>query len=152
MGGDYDPYLAPMLSHGINVLLFALTGILLYNVLLQIIPKKFSLKTPLGDYGVPFFATLLYVWLTPCHTEAVANIKGRDEVMCMLLSLLSVYAALKYIKTQKIVHLVWGMFIYFIALLSKENAITIYVPLSRLPISFSLNRKHVITFSHKLYT
>jgi len=120
---DADPYLNPMLSHGINVLLFALTCVLLYYILQLIIPKKYFLKTPIGDLSVGFFAALLYA-AHPLHTEAVANIKGRDEVMCMLFSLLSLLATIKYIKTQNIIHLVWGVLIYFIALLSKENAIT----------------------------
>jgi tetratricopeptide (TPR) repeat protein len=123
IGGDSDPYLNPYLSHSINILLFALTCVLLYHVLLQIIPSKYSIKSPIGDLGIPFIATLLYA-AHPIHTEAVANIKGRDEVMCMLFSLLSLYATLRYVKTQNIVHLIWGAFVFFITLLSKENAIT----------------------------
>ncbi len=120
---DADPYLNPMLSHAINVLLFALTCVLLFYILQQVIPKKYALKSPLGDLGVAFFATLLYA-AHPIHTEAVANIKGRDEVMCMLFSLLALLATIKYAKTKNYVHLAWGVFIYFIAMLSKENAIT----------------------------
>ncbi len=128
---DADPYLNPMLSHGINVLLFALTCVLLYYILQLIIPKKYSIKTPVGDLGVAFFATLLYA-AHPLHTEAVANIKGRDEVMCMLFSLLTLLASIKYVKTQNILHLIWGVAIYFVALLSKENAITFFavIPLT----------------------
>ena len=37
---DADPYLNPMLSHGINILLFALTCVLLYYILQLIIPKR----------------------------------------------------------------------------------------------------------------
>ncbi len=122
---DADPYLNPMLSHGINVLLFALTCVLLFYILQLVIPAKYSINTPIGKLGVSFFATLLYA-AHPLHTEAVANIKGRDEVMCMLFSLLSLLATIKYIKTQNIIHLVWGVLIYFIALLSKENAITFF--------------------------
>lgn len=131
MGGEADPYLAPMLSHGINVFLFALTCMLLYNILTQLIPKKYSIATPIGVFGLPFLATLLYA-AHPMHTEAVANIKGRDEVMCMLLSLLSLLAAIKYVKTQKIIHLVWGIMVFFLALLSKENALTFFavIPLT----------------------
>ena len=123
MGSESDPYMIPMLSHGINVFLFGLTCMLLFNILLKLVPAKYSIITPIGALGVPFFATLLYA-AHPLHTEAVANIKGRDEVMCMLFSLLALYAALKYVKTQNIVHLVWGTLIFFLALLSKENSLT----------------------------
>ena len=123
IGSDHDPYLMPMLSHGINILLFGLTCALLYYILLQLIPVKYSITTRIGLLGMPFFATLLYA-SHPMHTEAVANIKGRDEIMCMFFSLLALLAALRYVSTGKAVNLVWGMFIYFLALLSKENAIT----------------------------
>lgn len=129
--GDQDPYLFPALNHAVNILLFALTCVLLYFILLQILPAKLSLKSPIGDLGVAFFATMLYA-AHPMHTEAVSNVKGRDEVMCMLFSLLALWAALKYVKTQNIIHLGWGMAIFFIALLSKENAITFFavIPLT----------------------
>ena len=129
--GDSDPYLSPMLNHGVNIFLFGLTCMVLYYLLLQIIPRKYSIKTPVGDIGIPIIAALLYA-AHPLHTEAVANVKGRDEVMCMLFSLLSLLAAVKYVKTQRIIHLVWGVFIYFVALLSKENAITFFaiIPLT----------------------
>ena len=44
--GDQDPYLFPALNHAVNILLFALTCLLLYYILLQILPKKLSLKSP----------------------------------------------------------------------------------------------------------
>lgn len=129
--GDQDPYLSPFLSHFINVLLFSLTSVTLYYLLTLIIPAKYSLKTRFGDFGVAFFATLLYA-AHPIHTEAVANIKGRDEVMCMLFSLLALVAAVKYVRTDKIMHVLWGTLVFFIALLSKENAITFFavIPLT----------------------
>lgn len=129
--GDSDPYLSPVLNHGVNIFLFGLTCMVLYYLLLQIIPRKYSIKTPVGDIGIPLIATLLYA-AHPLHTEAVANVKGRDEVMCMLFSLLALLAAVKYVQTHRIIHLVWGVFIYFVALLSKENAITFFavIPLT----------------------
>lgn len=126
---DNDPYLNPFLSHLINVLLFGFTGLILYHFLLQLFPNKKS--TPFFA-SIPFIVAMLYA-AHPIHTEAVANIKGRDEVMCMFFSLLALYAAVRYAKTQNIVHLAWGAAIYFIALLSKENAITF---LAVIPLTF----------------
>ena len=129
--GDQDPYLFPFLNHAMNILLFGLTCILLFHILQLIIPKKYSIKTPVGELGLAFFATLLYA-AHPIHTEAVSNVKGRDEVMCMLFSLLSLLATIKYVRTKNVVHLVWGTFIFFVALMSKENAITFFavIPLT----------------------
>lgn len=129
--GDSDPYLNPVLHHFMNLLLFSLTCVTLFYLLSQIIPKKYSLVTPIGELGLAFFATLLYA-AHPMHTEAVANVKGRDEVMCMLFSLLSLIAAIKYVRTKNFIHLAWGVVIYFIALMCKENAITFFavIPLA----------------------
>jgi tetratricopeptide (TPR) repeat protein len=110
----------PKVSHGINILLFTLTCLLLYHILKLLLPGK---KDTPFYLSIPFIATMLFAG-HPIHTEVVANIKGRDEIMGLLFSLLALFAALKYAKAQKIVHLLWGSVAFFLALLSKENAIT----------------------------
>src|SRR5581483_1177775 len=67
--------------------------------------------------------SLLYA-VHPIHTEAVANIKGRDEIMAMLLAVATLVFSIKYVKGNKISDLLIGAVIYFLALLSKENTIT----------------------------
>lgn len=110
----------PAVSHLINALLYALSALLLFIVLLKLIPAKQGGKWYLS---VPFAATLLFV-VHPLHTEVVANIKGRDEIMSLLFSLASLYYALRYIDHRKIMALAAATFAYFLALLSKENALT----------------------------
>ena len=110
----------PKISHGVNILLFTLTCLLLYHILRNLIPKK---KDSVFYLSIPFIATMLFAG-HPIHTEAVANIKGRDEIMGLLFSLLALFAAIKYVKTQNFIHLLWGVVMFFLALLSKENAIT----------------------------
>jgi tetratricopeptide (TPR) repeat protein len=110
----------PKISHGINILLFSLTCLLLYYLLSYLIPGN---KGTPAYMSVPFIATMLFAG-HPIHTEVVANVKGRDEIMGLLFSLLALFAALRYIKTQNILHLIWGGLVFFLALLSKENAIT----------------------------
>ena len=110
----------PKISHGVNILLFTLTCLLLYHLLTTLLPSK---KGTVFYLSLPFIATMLYAG-HPIHTEAVANIKGRDEIMGLLFSLLALFAAVKYVKTQNFLHLLWGVVVFFLALLSKENAIT----------------------------
>ena len=117
---EVDPYLAPMLSHFINIVLFAITGVLIYYLLLLLLPQA---KNREFYIGLPFIAAMLYI-AHPIHTEAVANIKGRDEVMCMMFSVLVLIYAVKFVKDNSIVSLVLASLIYFVALMSKENAIT----------------------------
>ena len=112
--------LNPKVSHTVNIILFSFTCILLYHLLLYLLPKK---KESPFYLTVPFIATVLFT-AHPIHTEAVANSKGRDEIMGLLFALSALYAAVKYVKTRRLIHLAWGVIIFFIALLSKENPIT----------------------------
>src|SRR5262249_35425545 len=72
---------------------------------------------------IPFTAALLFM-AHPVHTEVVANIKSRDEILCMLFSMLSLYWALDFIDGKKNSKLIWSAFAFFLAILSKENALT----------------------------
>jgi len=60
------------LSHAINILLYALTGILLFRVLHVILPKSDGQK---WFVSLAFIASALFI-LHPIHSEVVANIKG----------------------------------------------------------------------------
>src|SRR5688572_30865975 len=62
----------PSPGHWINVILYALTAFLMMMTLSNIF-KNYS---PL----LPLLATLLFV-VHPIHTEVVANIKSRDEIL-----------------------------------------------------------------------
>lgn len=110
----------PAISHIINALLYGLTCILLYIVLCMLF-KSFKAKT--WYYSIPFIASMLYA-LHPLHIEAVANIKGRDEVMAMMFSLASMYYFMRAFHTQKRLHLGLASLMFFVGLLAKENTIT----------------------------
>lgn len=112
--------LNPFYSHTVNVILFALSSVLIFYFLSLLAKKQEHTKFYLS---FPFIATLLYV-LHPIHTEAVANIKGRDEIIAMLLSIATAIAAIKYVKENNIKYLVLSGVLFFLALLSKENTIT----------------------------
>lgn len=111
----------PAISHFINIVLYFLTGLLLFLVLQQIIPLDDKQKI-----GIAFISTLLFLF-HPVHTEVVANIKGRDEIMALLLSLVSVYYILQFYRENKISKLVIAAASFFLALLSKENAFFVIV-------------------------
>jgi len=107
--------LNPTPNHLINILLFAGCVVLLFLFLDSLFERK---KT-----GIAFIATLIFA-LHPIHTEVVANIKSRDELLCFFFSFLSLNVFLKYIASGKIGQLVIGAFCFFLALLSKETVIT----------------------------
>ncbi len=120
--------LKPAISHFINILLYGFTGIMIWLVmkrLLEDFPENEIYKI------LPFGTALLFVF-HPLHTEVVANIKGRDELLALLLSLISFYFSIRYSQNKKIRYLVFTAICFFLALLSKENAVTflILIPLA----------------------
>jgi len=105
-------------SHLINVLLYGLLGILLFRVLGACFPTKEK-----WFWSLPFLASLLFV-VHPVHTEVVANVKGRDEIMTLIGALGAMYYAIRYVETNKFIHLLLSGLVFFLALLAKENALT----------------------------
>ncbi|MGB4958483.1 MAG: hypothetical protein WBO36_03350, partial [Saprospiraceae bacterium] len=108
------------LSHFINILLYAFTGISIMMVL-EMMFRNF--KKLHWWMSIPFLAALIFV-VHPIHTEAVANIKGRDEIMAMLFSMLTLYFSLRYMDVPTKKWLSATLVSFLLALLSKENAIT----------------------------
>jgi tetratricopeptide (TPR) repeat protein len=121
---EYELFgLKPHISHFINVLLFAFTGILIYIILAKIsFPEEKTLQKK-WYFSIAFLTTLFYLF-HPIHTEAVANIKGRDEIMVFIGALLALLFSLKYLESSKKKFLLFSFIAFFLALLSKENAIT----------------------------
>jgi protein O-mannosyl-transferase len=111
----------PGVSHFINMLLYALTGIVLFVFLTRLLMMHQSKYRELKY--LPLLASLLFI-AHPIHTEAVANIKGRDEIMTLLFALLAADCFLKYYDARRMRSLIVGGVWFFLALLSKENAIT----------------------------
>ena len=132
-GGRYRPFtlamfalevqlfgINPFIGHLVNALLNGLLGLLIYHLFLRLLDPK---KRPALAFFIALGTALIFV-AHPIHTEAVANIKGRDEIMALLGSLGALYFSLLAVQRSKIsLHLLSGL-IFLVGLLSKENAIT----------------------------
>jgi protein O-mannosyl-transferase len=118
----------PFISHLINVLLFALTCLLVFKLLELLFNQNSS---PATFFSISFLTALVFA-THPVHTEVVANIKGRDEIMGMLGAIASTLFFVKYLDSSKIKFAIYAVICYSLALLSKENAITFLavIPLS----------------------
>lgn len=113
----------PMVSHFLNVFLYALLIVVLFKVLLVFFNKFPQQK---WYVSLPFLATLLFM-VHPIHTEAIANIKGRDEILALLFILLTLLYIFKFIQSNiKSNHWIAALF-FFLSLLSKEVSITFIV-------------------------
>lgn len=106
----------PAPGHWINVILYALTAFMLLLTLAAVF-KEYSILFPL-------VSTLLFV-VHPVHTEVVANIKSRDEILCLLFVILSLYSLHHYLSKGKVMALALVAVSFFLAFLSKESAITV---------------------------
>ena len=118
------------IRHVVNVILFILSAIALLYFLRYI-------AFPAQPY-VAFLAALLFT-IHPIHTEFVANAKSRDEIMSLLFICLTFICAYQYTETKKILKLILGLLCFFLALLSKEYAVTLLV---MLPLMFFLFRRY----------
>lgn len=101
-------------SHIVNVLFYSAGSFMLGLLLQQIFSKQHR--------AIPFFIALLFV-THPAHTEVVANIKSRDELMSFLGVVSVLYLLLKWNETSKRIFLYIGLAVFYLALLSKETAI-----------------------------
>ncbi|PIY08854.1 MAG: hypothetical protein COZ18_10120 [Flexibacter sp. CG_4_10_14_3_um_filter_32_15] len=114
---------SPHVSHIINVLLYALTGMLLLSVLNRIFsgyledrPRKI----------LAFVATLIFI-AHPVHTEIVASVKGRNELLSFLWLLLMTYLLLRAAFARGAIRFVYLPLVavsFFLALLTEETAIS----------------------------
>lgn len=117
---------APGLYHFVNVVLYALTCVLVYKLL----------RRMLKDYSkiLALVATVLFI-VMPMHTEVVANIKSLDEILSLLFFALTMQQLLNYSDTKKPLQLVWATLLFYCALLSKEGAV-LYFPMFALALYY----------------
>jgi len=128
----------PHVSHFDNALLFALTGFLLFLLLMRLFPTK--------NPWYAFLIGLVFV-AHPIHTEVVANIKSRDEILSFLNMVAMLFFALKYKQEQKRWELILSMVFFYLALLSKETAV---VGIALLPLVLYFRGDNIKPFFKKI--
>ncbi|MCS7084486.1 MAG: tetratricopeptide repeat protein [Bacteroidia bacterium] len=108
----------PRISHAVNVLLYALSCVsLLWLLHRHLWPAR---------KDAAFFTALIFA-AHPVHTEAVANIKGRDEILSFLFVVWTFVFAYKYWRKPGAGTMAALLACFFLALLSKENALILPV-------------------------
>lgn len=125
----------PAINHAMNAVYYALTVVLLYIILVRLFPRR----DKSWWFSIPFIATLLFAF-HPIHTEVVANIKGRDEILTLLGSLAALWWSIKYIDSKKMYYLVLSGLALLCGLFSKENAI-VFLALVPLTLYYFTNAK-----------
>ena len=130
----------PSISHFINVLLYSIGIIILYKLLLLIFSETYALFS--------FLCCLLYA-VHPIHTEVVASLKNRDELLAFLFGISSMYLLIKIWKpdsafsiqekySKKIVLTLLGIVLLILAIFSKKDAILFF---GLIPLGFFVSPK-----------
>lgn len=104
----------PHISHVVNVLIYAFSAYLLFILLSSTFKTK--------NFLFPLIISLFFI-AHPVHTEVVANIKSRDELLSFLNILLMLWFSLQYVDSKKMIHLFTSLLFFYLALLSKETAL-----------------------------
>jgi Flp pilus assembly protein TadD len=107
---------APWFGHLVNALLYAGCCVLLLLLLQRLLPDK-----PLA-----LFAVLLWA-AHPLHTEVVANIKSRDELLSLLAALGALLYMLRHIDSGERKFAIIAGLAFFASLMAKEATVTFVV-------------------------
>ena len=114
------------IRHVFNVLWYTLCVVVLLYFLRYVVFRS--------NPVMAFIAAILFT-VHPIHTEVVANVKSRDEIMSLLLICTTFILAFKYHEEKKPWQLYTALAAMFFAFLAKEYAITMVL---LLPLAFYL--------------
>ena len=120
----------PFVSHLISVLLFVLLIALLYKLLHDHIFKEFAKRTnPFAGRQPPYlaFITCLIYAGHPIHTEVIANVKSRDELISFILTIATSFLLIKYSIKRSWYLMLSALSCFFLALLARESAVPFIV-------------------------
>lgn len=100
-------------SHRISIFYYGVLALLVLLFLQTIFPEQ---------KWVNFLVAVLFV-VHPLHTEVVANIKSRDEVLAMSFGLMAMLAYWEGLNKNKWFYYLLGLLFLILAFLSKENGL-----------------------------
>ena len=123
--------------HFNNIWTFALGCMFLYLVF-----SRYFFRT---NQDLAFLAALLFT-MHPIHSEAIANVKSRDEIFSLIFLSLTFLYTFKYLESKKGIDLFWASVMFLLALLSKEYAVTLLILVPLAVYTFTENDFEIKTF------
>jgi Flp pilus assembly protein TadD len=99
-------------SHIVNILIYFFISILVF----------FLLKKLFKNYNIlfPFLITVIFM-AHPVHTEVVASLKNRDEMLAFLCGLGGIHYLLKYNETKSTRFLIYTLLVFFTGYFCKSS-------------------------------
>jgi hypothetical protein len=125
--------------HFNNIWTFALGCMFLYLVF-----SRYFFRT---NQDLAFLSALLFT-MHPIHSEAIANVKSRDEIFSLIFISLTFLYTFKYLETKKGKELFWACVMFLLALLSKEYAVMLLILVPLAVYTFTENDFDIKTFFH----
>jgi tetratricopeptide (TPR) repeat protein len=112
------------LRHFVNIITFIIGVMLLFLFF-----RNYIFKT---NHDLAFLAAIIFL-MHPIHSEAIANVKSRDEIFSLIFISLTFFYSFKYMEDRKTKTLFWAATTFLLALLSKEYAVVL---VALIPIAF----------------
>lgn len=118
----------PVSYHVSNIIYHALTALLAYLVTLSLIPRKTTA-----------LITALIFAVHPVHTDSVAYLSGRRDILFTLFYLAGFLCFLQHRRKKRFIYLIAALVLYLLGIGSKEMGVTlplvffIYDALGKLP-------------------
>ncbi|HWY11763.1 MAG TPA: hypothetical protein VN026_10585, partial [Bacteroidia bacterium] len=126
-----------MLSHLVNVLLYALCLMVLFNLFRHLFKEV--------EEFIIFFMVLIFAFL-PVHSEVVASLKNRDVILSFIFSFYAFTNIILYLETKKKIRLVLMVASLGLAYLSKFDVVPLVaiIPLI-LRKKYNVSTKFIVT-------
>lgn len=124
----------PSVHHLVNIIIFVICSVLLF--------KCISINKEKISHFSAFIITLLFI-SHPIHTEVVANIKSRDELLSLFFSLSGFYILFNKKSNPITMKKIWVSVCFFLALLSKESSLILLPLLFLYDLSIGKNMKTI---------
>lgn len=104
----------PGISHLLNVLFYFFASLLTFYVLHRL----------LFNYNILFPVLITLVFMAhPVHTEVVASLRNRDEILAYMFGMLGLYSLLTYTYSRKLRFVIYTCAWFILAFLSKQSAL-----------------------------
>lgn len=130
----------PKAGHKVNILLYALMCL----VVLSFVRMLFT------EYSIGVLIIVALFVLHPIHTEVVANIKSRDEILALGFGLLSVMSYVNAIKNKGWYWYLISLVLMILAFLSKESAITLVGVAFAMPWVLGVRTTHLVNLKKSI--
>lgn len=114
----------PKAHHATNIFLYLLLALLLFRLLRKHLIPDFPLL-------VSFFIVLIFI-VHPVHVESVANVKGRDDILCFIFGSLSMIYFFRYFESKSNASRILSLLFLILSFLSKESGVVfiLIIPLT----------------------